>query len=230
MQAVILAGGLATRLRPLSEKNPKSMVLVNKKPFLEYQLDLFKRSGVFDVLLCVGHLGDSIEGYFGDGKKFGVNLTYSRERKRLLGTAGALKNAEKLLEKEFFLIYGDSYLPMDYRKPLELFHSLDKMGLNVVYKNHDKYEKSNMAVKDALVVKYSKDRGKDLMYIDAGLSIFKKRVLELIPSNQVFQLTEVFNELIRKRELLAFEAKQRFYQIGSFGGLEEVRKLLAEKN
>ena len=230
MQAVILAGGLATRLRPLSEKNPKSMVLVNKKPFLEYQLDLFKRSGVFDVLLCVGHLGDSIEEYFGDGKKFGVNLTYSRERKRLLGTAGALKNAEKLLEKEFFLIYGDSYLPMNYREPLKLFHSLDKMGLNVVYKNHDKYEKSNMAVKDALVVKYSKDRGKDLMYIDAGLSIFKKRVLELIPSNQVFQLTEVFNELIRKRELLAFETKRRFYQIGSFEGLEEVHKLLAEKN
>ena len=230
MQAVILAGGLATRLRPLSEKNPKSMVLVNKKPFLEYQLDLFKRSGVFDVLLCVGHLGDSIEEYFGDGKKFGVNLTYSREGKRLLGTAGALKNAEKLLEKEFFLIYGDSYLPMNYREPLELFHSLDKMGLNVVYKNHDKYEKSNMAVKDGLVVKYSKDGGRDLVYIDAGLSIFKKRVLELIPSNQVFQLTEVFNELIRKRELLAFEAKQRFYQIGSFEGLEEVHKLLAEKN
>ena len=229
MQAVILAGGLATRLRPLSEKNPKSMVLVNKKPFLEYQLDLFKRSGVFDVLLCVGHLGDSIEEYFGAGKKFGVNLTYSREGKRLLGTAGALKNAEKLLEKEFFLIYGDSYLPMNYREPLELFHSLDKMGLNVVYKNHDKYEKSNMAVKDGLVVKYSKEGGRDLVYIDAGLSIFKKRVLELIPSNRVFQLTEVFNELIRKRELLAFEAKQRFYQIGSFGGLEEVRRLLAKK-
>jgi NDP-sugar pyrophosphorylase family protein len=115
MQAVILAGGLGTRLRPLTAKRPKAMVSIAGRPFLEYQIGLLRDAGIDDIVLCVGYLAEQIIDYFGDGSSFGVRLRYSVERERLLGTAGAVKQAEPLLTDIFFLTYGDSYLRLDYR-------------------------------------------------------------------------------------------------------------------
>ncbi len=108
-QIVVLAGGMATRLGDLTRNTPKSMVKINGKPFLEYQLEMFKRSGFNRVLVCLGHLGKQIESYFGDGSRFAIDIKYSYEDKPL-GTAGALKTAGPLLDERFFTIYGDSYL------------------------------------------------------------------------------------------------------------------------
>ena len=227
MQLVILAGGLATRLYPLTSKVPKSMLEINKRPFLEYQLELLKEYEIKDVLLCLGYKGELIKNYFGDGKKFGVNLSYSYDGEKLLGTAGALKKAYKLLNDNFLLMYGDSYLPYDYWKIEEAFKNSEKLSLMVVYKNQNRFDKSNILIADDLVNVYDKTlKGENLEYIDAGLSILKKEVLSLVPEDEPFDLQELYKILISEEEMLAYEVKQRFYQIGSLEGLEEFKNLV----
>ena len=225
MQIAILAGGLATRLQPLTEKIPKSMIMINGKPFLQYQLEFLKRGGISDIVLCVGYLSEQIETHFGDGKRFGVDIKYSKEHERLLDTAGALKNAETLLEEEFFVMYGDSYLFLNFKEVQSHFQKFNKSALMVVYKNYDKYDKSNVAVGNGLIKKYDKKhKTNDMVYIDYGVSILRKKVLDVIPKGQVYSLESLFHELIKQKEMLAFETKKRFYEMGSYNGLEEFKK------
>ena len=224
MQIALLAGGLATRLRPLTTEIPKSLVQIDGKPFLEYQLNFLKEGGIKDIVLCVGYLGEQVESHFGDGSRFGVTIKYSHEGKQLLGTAGALKNAERLLEDEFFVMYGDVYLFIDFNAVMSYFHQFNKMGLMLVYKNFNQYDTSNVVIDGNLVKRYSKKRRtKDMVYIDYGTSILTKRALESFPSGQVYSLEQLFARMIQKKELLAYEVHKRFFEIGSREGLEEFR-------
>ncbi len=183
MQVAILAGGLATRLGSLTEDQPKSMIRVEGRPFLEYQLELLRRAGIENIVLCIGHMGNQIESWFGNGRRFGVHIRYSHED-RLLGTAGALRNAEALLDPVFFTLYGDSYLFLDFRAALAYFEPQNKLALMSVYKNYDKYDKSNCVIEDGVVKKFSKrEKTKDMVYIEYGANIFRKAVLKLIPEN-----------------------------------------------
>lgn len=227
MQIVILCGGKATRLYPLTKKIPKSMIKVEGKPFLEYQLNLLKKNGILDIILCVGHKAQQIKKYFRNGKKFGLKIKYSSDEKRPLGTGGALKKAENLLEDIFLVMYGDSYLPFNFQKAIEFFKKFDKPGMMVAYKNLNKYEPSNVEVEKNLVKSYSKKKKtKKMKYIDYGVSIFKKEALKFIPKNQVYDLSQLYRDLIKKRQLLAYPAEKRFYQIGSPNGLEEFKKYI----
>ena len=224
-QMVILAGGLGTRLGKLTKNIPKSMVLVDGKHFLHYQISLIKKYGIKDIVLCVGHLSEKIEKYFGDGNAYGVKITYSKEEKEL-GTAGAIKNARKYLEKNFFVMYGDSYLPINYLYVQSSFENKNKLGLNVVFANNDKFDKSNVSIKDGFIQKYDKENNsKNMHYIDYGLSIFDKNVLDFIPDGK-YDLGDLFNDLINKKQLLAFETKERFYEIGSLKGLSEFENFI----
>lgn len=226
MQVVILAGGLATRLGELAKKRPKSMVQVFGKPFLEYQLDFLHKNGVTDVLMCIGHLGKQIEDYFGDGHEFGVNMKYSREDK-LLGTAGALRNAESFVQEVFFTLYGDSYLFLNFQAAMSYFLSQNKLALMSVYKNFDCYDRSNVAIDGGLIRRFSKkDKSEDMVYIDYGANIFRKEVLRMIPEGKHYSLEDVFPKLIEMSELLAYEVKERFYEIGSPQGLREFEKYI----
>ena len=227
MQMVILCGGLATRLGDLAKNIPKSMTEIEGKPFLEYQIENLKKHSIKDIILCVGHLSEKIEGYFGNGKHFGVNIKYSRDGDRPLGPIGAVKNAEPLLEDVFLIMYGDSYLSVDFQKIYSNFIQQDKLGLMVVYKNCDKYDKSNLIVKNNMVVGYGeKDRTNDMIYIDYGTSILRKKTLDLVSKNTFYTTGQFFSDLIEKRELLAFEAKKRFYHIGNPKALDEFRKFI----
>jgi len=229
MQVAILAGGLATRLRPLTVKIPKSLLQIQNKPFLEYQLDFLKRGGVKDIVLCVGYLGEQIKRHFGNGKEFGVNISYSHEDKNLLGTAGALKNAQNLLQDTFFTMYGDSYLFLDFSAIMSYFKSQDKLALMTVYKNHDRYDKSNTVIAGNLVKYYSKkEKSEGMVYIEYGANIFKKEILEFIPEGQPYTLEALFPRLIEQEQLLAYEVHKRFYQIGSPEGLEEFKRYVLE--
>jgi len=226
MQVAILAGGLGTRLGALTIKQAKSMVRIEGRPFLEYQLDFLRRAGVADIVLCVGHLGEQIEDYFGDGKSFGVNIRYSLEG-RPLGTAGALKNAEHLLEDVFFVVYGDSYLLLDLSQVMAYFESQNKLALMTVYKNYGCYDKSNTAIEGNLVKRYSKkEKTEEMVYIDYGASIFRKKSLELIPEKQPYSLDDLFTGLVEQKQLLAFEVKERFYEIGSPQGFREFEQFV----
>lgn len=227
MQMVILAGGLATRMRPLTLKLPKSMLQIKGRPFLEYQLELLKEYEIKDILLCAGYKGELIKDHFGDGRKFGVNLSYSFDGDKLLGTAGALKKAYKLLNENFFLMYGDSYLPYDYQEIERHFKDSVKLSLMVAYRNQNRFDKSNLLIQDGMIKLYDKTlQGENLEYIDAGLSILKKEVLNLVPEEESYDLEELYRTLISEEEMSAFEVKQRFYQIGSFEGLEEFKNLV----
>jgi len=223
-QVVILAGGLATRLKPLTDAVPKSLVDIAGRPFLARQLDLLKRGGVTDIVLCVGHLGEMIEERFGDGRDFGVHLSYSYETKRLLGTAGALKNARHLLRDPFMVMNGDSYLTLDFSALMSYFKDKAVAGLMTVYRNEDRYDRSNVAVANGMVVRYSKkEKTPDMVYIDYGASVFQKSVLDSVPENEPYDLAAVYEELITRHHLSAFEVRQRFYEIGSPAGLAEFR-------
>lgn len=200
------------------------MVLVRGRPFLEYQLELLKAQGIRDVVLCIGHLGEQIERYFGNGERVGLDIRYNRED-RPLGTAGALKNAASLLNDTFFTMYGDSYLSLDFRHAMSYFQSQKKLALMTVYRNCDSYDGSNAAIQGSLVKKYSKqERTPDMVYIDYGANIFRKKVLSLVPEDQFYRLEELFPRLTEREELLAFEVGERFYEIGSLQGLKDFEK------
>ena len=219
---VIFCGGLATRLGDLAKDTPKSMIKIEGKPFLEYQIGMLKKQSIKDIVLCVGHLSEKIIEYFGDGKKFGVNIRYSHDDKKPLGPIGALKNAEPLLDEVFFIMYGDSYLFVDFKKVYSYFLEHDDLALMVAYKNFDKYDASNLVIKNGRIVACRKEnKTKDMVYIDYGTSILRKKVLELIPKDTYYSTVPFFSDLTKRKQLLAFEAKKRFYHIGTPEALEE---------
>jgi NDP-sugar pyrophosphorylase family protein len=229
MQAAILAGGLATRLGNLTKNQPKSLVQINGKAFLEYQLEFLARGGVRDIVLCLGHLGQMIPRNFGNGRKYRVNIQYSYEEEPL-GTAGALKKAEALLDDTFITLYGDSYLSLDFNQVVSLIKSKNKLGIMTVFKNNDRYDRSNTAIDGNLVKRYSKyRRTQDTVYIDYGAVVLKKEVLKLVPEKEFHSLEDLFVRLIEMEELLAFEVKERFYEIGSPQGLKEFKQYVSER-
>ncbi|MFA6129459.1 MAG: sugar phosphate nucleotidyltransferase [Candidatus Omnitrophota bacterium] len=227
MQVVILAGGKGMRLRPITKLVPKPMVPILGKPFLQYQLEFARSLGLKRFLFLTGYLGDQIKKYFGDGKKFGVKIDYSREKK-LLGTAGALRNAAPKLDKEFLLLNGDTFLPIDYNKLIKYFKQCGRVGMVSVYDNAKKIVANNIAVdKSGLVIKYDKEDHKGMVCVDSGAVVFKKEVLSLVPAGEFCSLeNDVFGKLIEKKELMVFTNSQRFYDMGSFQGLKVLKDKL----
>jgi len=228
MQMVILAGGLATRLGEISAKRPKSMTRVHGRPFIEHQIDLVRACGVTRFVLCVGHLGAQIRDHLGDGSRFGVRIAYSDEGETLLGTGGALKKAAPLLEECFCLMWGDSYLMLDYGDVARMFRDRESEALMVVYRNENRGDRSNVALRAGKVTCYDKWRDdSDMIYIDNGLSLFSKRVLDRIPGDRPYGVEQVFKELAEDGLLDAYVTTQRFYEIGSASGIEELERFLA---
>jgi len=227
----VLAGGLATRLRPITEKIPKSLVPVAGRPFLAHQLELLHARGIRRAVLCIGYLGEMIQRDFGDGSAFGVRLDYSFDGPKLLGTGGALKRALPLLGDEFFVLYGDSYLPVEYRPIAEFFRRSGKLGCMTVYHNEGRYDTSNVVFRDGEIAVYDKkDRPPDMRYIDYGLSLFRAPVFDAYSGDQPFDLAEVMGKLVREKQLAGYEIRERFYEIGSPAGLAELETLLKSKS
>lgn len=225
----ILAGGLATRLRPITEKIPKSLVPVAGKPFLTYQLELLRSRGIRHAVLCVGYLGEMIQRDYGN-EAFGIKLDYAFDGPKLLGTGGAIKRALPMLGPEFFVLYGDSYLPIEYRPIAEFFQRSGKLGCMTVYHNEGKYDTSNVVFADGEIKVYDKKaRLPEMRHIDYGLSLFKAAAFDGYSTEQPFDLAEVMGKLVREKQLAGYEVKERFYEIGSPVGLEELENLLSAK-
>lgn len=227
MQVVILAGGLGTRLRPLTETIPKALVPIAGRPFIEYQIELLRRGGVTDLIICVGHLGHLIEEHLGDGRRFGVSIRYGYERDGLLGTAGAIKNVEALLADAFLVQYGDSYLLVDYADVTRYLRQHNALGLMVVYKNDDRWDRSNVVIDGDYVRAYDKtNKLPGMVYIDFGVLVFRREVFTDIPLSVPTDLSTVHQSLIAQGQLLAYETHERFYEVGSTAGLREFETLL----
>ncbi|MBV8841323.1 MAG: nucleotidyltransferase family protein [Bryobacterales bacterium] len=222
----ILAGGLATRLRPTTETIPKTLIEIGGEPFLAHQLRLLNRSGIERVVLCVGYLGEQIQKYAGNGSRFGVHVDYSYDGSRLLGTAGAVRQALTMLGDSFFVLYGDSYLPCDYRAVEQTFLDSGKLGLMTVFHNEGKWDTSNVEFSGGRLVRYDKrSRTPRMRHIDYGLGVFRSAAFAALPGGQPYDLAALYQDLLARDELAAHEVGERFYEIGSFAGIRELESL-----
>lgn len=224
----ILAGGLGTRLNSIvPETVPKALVPVANRPFLAYQLQLLKAQNVRKVVLCVGHLGEMIEKYFGDGSELGMELVYSFDGPKLLGTAGALAKALPFLGEHFFVIYGDSYLAIDFAGVAEAYFKSGKPGLMTVYQNEGRWDTSNVWFEDGEMRVYSKrNRLPEMRYIDYGLSVFSAEVFRELPTDEATDLSIVMERLVAEKQLVGYPVAQRFYEVGSVSGVKEFEELV----
>ncbi len=226
MTLVILAGGMATRLYPVTLEIPKSLIDINGKPFIQHQINLIKSKGISKIVLCLGNFAKPIEDYLGDGNSDSLDIKYSYDGETLLGTGGAIKKAFPLLSDPFMIMYGDSYLNIEYIDIMEYFNNFDKLGLMTVLKNENKWDKSNIVFTDGRIVKYEKIDDAEFEYIDYGFSILRKSALTPFIREDKFDLKDVFKDLILKGEMLGLEVFNRFYEIGSFQGIEETKDYL----
>jgi NDP-sugar pyrophosphorylase family protein len=231
MQAVILAGGLGTRLGPITAQVPKPMVPVAGVPYLEHQLRLLERQSIRNVVVLTGYLGNMVEDYFGDGRRVGMSIRYSREPAPL-GTGGALRLAAHLLDEQFLVIYGDSYLAIDYRDVAQSLDVSGATGLVVVYDNRlaDTSVRNNIAVDaEGFVVRYDKEAADDagLTFVEAGVLAFRRSIIGLIPEGIVSLEKQLYSNLIVARQLRAYRTSQRFYDIGTPGRLRAFEAYLS---
>ena len=230
MPVAILAGGLATRLRPVTETIPKALVEINGEPFLAHQLRLLAASGIRRVTLCIGYRGEMIQSYAGNGGRFGLEVTYSPDGPQLRGTAGAVAQARPLLGEEFFVLYGDSYLPCDYRAVGQAFESSGKLALMTVFDNGDRWDASNVIFSGGRILSYSKKRRTPEMHcIDYGLGAFHASAFDAIPPAGAHDLADLYADLLARNQLAGFEVHERFYENGSFAGIQELSQYLAHK-
>lgn len=226
----ILAGGLATRLRPITQQIPKSLIEIAGQPFLAHQLRLLQSAGLRKIVLCVGYRGEMIEREFQDGSGSGLKLSYSYDGPELLGTGGALKKALPLLGKNFLVLYGDSYLPIDYVEPARAFLASEKLGLMTVFRNEGRWDASNVSFADGIIRSYDKThQTPGLRYIDYGLGVLSAEALAGWAEPKAFDLADVYRDLISRNQLAGHEVKERFYEIGSPAGLAELDAVLRKQ-
>ncbi|HSR97459.1 MAG TPA: sugar phosphate nucleotidyltransferase [Kofleriaceae bacterium] len=229
MPVAILAGGVATRLGPITQTIPKALVEVAGAPFIAHQLALLRAAGIRRAVLCVAHLADQIEAVVGDGRGFGVEVAYSHDGGTRLGTGGALRRALPLLGDRFLVLYGDSYLRCDYAAIGQAFAASGKLGLMTVYRNDGRFDRSNVSFREGRILRYDKTPGlSDMTHIDYGLGALAAGALADRPVGPL-DLAAVYQDLLARDQLAGYEVHERFYEIGSPPGLEETRRLLSEE-
>jgi NDP-sugar pyrophosphorylase family protein len=226
----ILAGGLGTRLRPATDKMPKALLRVADEPFLVHQLRLLRSHGLHKIVLCVGFLGDMIRAEVGDGSDLGLEIAYSFDGPTLLQTGGAVKRALPKLGKRFLVMYGDSYMPVNYAAIVEAFVHSGKPGLMTILKNEGRWDASNVRFEDGEILCYDKKlRTPEMHHIDYGIAVLTAAVFASFPGNLAFDLADVYSRLVSDKQMAAYEVKERFYEIGSCQGLMELDSLLRGK-
>jgi NDP-sugar pyrophosphorylase family protein len=223
----LLAGGLATRLRPLTTTMPKSLIPVAGESFLAHQLRLLQAGGIREVVICCGFLGSQIEDFAGDGSRFGLSITYSYDGETPLGTGGALRAALPLLGRQFLVMYGDSWLTEPIEPIWRAFCESGKPALMTVFRNENRWGASNVEYRKGVVVRYDKRRLSTAMHhIDYGFQVLDAGVLDHW-SLPVFDLADVLSGLANYSLLAGYETEERFYEIGSFRGLQDTEAVVA---
>jgi MurNAc alpha-1-phosphate uridylyltransferase len=227
----ILAGGLATRLRPITETIPKALVDVAGQPFVNRQLRYLRTQGITKVVLCVGYLAEQIESVVGDGSQFGLEVHYSHDGPKLLGTGGALRQALPSLGNKFFVLYGDSFLPVDFASIQRAYCAAEKPALMTVLRNENRWDKSNVLFQDGRLTEYNKQNpSAEMDHIDYGLGIVSDQVLTGFPLGEPFDLADIYHKLSLQGLLAGFEVNERFYEIGSYSGLQEAAEYFCRKD
>jgi NDP-sugar pyrophosphorylase family protein len=228
LPVAVLAGGLATRLRPVTETIPKALVDVAGRPFVEHQLDWLQGQGIERVVFSVAYRGEMIRDVVGDGGRWGLSIEYVFDGDRLRGTGGAIRRALPSLGAVFMILYGDSYVRCDLRALERAYFAAGCSGMMTVFRNDDRWDRSNVLFGDGRVLRYDKlNRTPDMHHIDYGVGVLSARALEPFSSDEAFDLAAVYQRLLASEDLAAFEVSERFYEIGSPEGLEETRRFFA---
>jgi D-glycero-D-manno-heptose 1,7-bisphosphate phosphatase len=229
-QAVILAGGRGTRLKPLTDTVPKPMILMNGKPFLEYLIEMLKENGIHEIVLLLGYLPEKIIEYFGDGERFGVKIKYSiSDVSDETGTR--IKKAEKVLQNYFLLMYCDNYFPLNLKKLLEFHERQNTFASVLVYTNKDKITKNNIFVDEkGFVITYDPARKQqNLNGVDLGFFILNKKIMEWMPKKDFSFQNIIIPKLIKEQQLSGHLVNHRYYSIGSLERLPITEKFLQHK-
>ena len=233
VQCVILAGGLGSRMVAYTGGQSKHLIPVLGKPFAHYQLTWLAGHGIKEIVYCLGHMGESIEEYVGDGSDWGLRVRYVYDGEKLLGTGGALRRAYEanVLNRWFFVLYGDSFLPFDFRALGAAFLAQAKPAMMAVYRNRQMYDKSNVLFENGLLSLYMKNAPGDILsamhWIDYGVSALKSGIIEReVPSGEVYDLSVLYNRLSTHGDLAGFEVAERFYEVGSISGLRDFEEWL----
>ena len=227
MQCVILAGGLATRMRPLTDTCPKTLLPVSGRPFAYHQLHWLASQGVDEVIYCIGHQGEMIRRYCESQPSPVGSIRFVDEGEQLRGTGGALRLAREqgVLDESFLVIYGDSFLPVEFAPVWEAFHASGMPALMTVLRNEGRWDRSNVIYENGRLLLYDKQTDPRMRYIDYGLSAFRRDLFDHRP--EVFDLAVLLHELSLYGRLAGFEVQQRFYEIGSPAGLQDLEQYLA---
>ncbi len=230
LPVAILAGGLATRLLPITETVPKALVDVAGRPFAEHQVEWLSAQGIERIVFLVGYRGEMVSEALGNGARWGLRIEYVSDGPTLLGTGGALQRARGVLGDAFFVMYGDSYLDCDLRAIEKAFHASGQPALMTVIGNANRWDASNVLLENGRIVRYNKrHRTPDMQHIDYGLSIVSALALEPYPPGEPFDLATVYQDIANEGRLAAYEVTSRFYEIGSPDGLEETREYLQSR-
>jgi MurNAc alpha-1-phosphate uridylyltransferase len=230
LPVAILAGGLATRLHPITARIPKSLVEVAGRPFVEHQIRLLRSSGFTDLVFLVGHMQEAIRAALGDGSRGGVRIRYVSDGPFPRGTGGAIQQALGELGNQFLVMYGDSYLECDYSAVERALTRSGKSAVMTVYRNENRWDRSNVVFDDGRIVKYDKQaQTSDMRHIDYGLGAFHAHVFTMPGPDEAFDLATVYRQLIANGDLAGLEVKKRFFEIGSPAGLDEIHAYLTAK-
>jgi len=221
LPVAILAGGLGKRLGQKTINKAKVLIDVAGKPFISRQLNYLRDQGIKDIVICIAYLGEQIKDYIGNGSKYNLKIFYSDDGDQLLGTGGSVKKACRILGENFFILYGDSFLPIDFSLVEKSYFQQKKPALMTVLKNEGHWDKSNAYFKDKCVEYNKKNPQKNMHYIDYGLNVVKNSIFYNFPSNKAFDLADVFEDLSSKNLLAGLEIYDRFYEIGSINGLND---------
>ena len=229
-QAVILAGGLGTRLKPFTDCAPKPMFPIQGVPFIEYLLKQIKRFGINEVLILLGYMPEAIMDYLGDGEKYGIDIKYSVTSADN-ETALRLKLAERELHEVFLLMYCDNYCPIDFDRLCREYCQNDAMIQISAYSNTDGYSRSNLKIaSNGRIEVYDKKRlDSDLQGVDIGYSIVNRKTVELLGKKNVNFEAEVFPLLVKEKKLYATVTDHRYYSIGSYERIELTKKFFEGK-
>jgi NDP-sugar pyrophosphorylase family protein len=226
----LLAGGLATRLRPITENIPKALVEVSGRPFIDHQLELLRDNGIRHVVLCVGYLGEMLRDHLGDGSRFGMHLDYAFDGPKLLGTGGAIRRALPMLGETFWVMYGDSYMDIDYRAVLAAFEQSGAEGLMTVLRNDNRWDRSNVVFENGTLLRYDKrNQTADMRYVDYGVALLRSSAVERLPIDAVSDLADLYRDMVAGGRMVGYEVTRRFYEIGSPQGLRETQEYLAAR-
>jgi NDP-sugar pyrophosphorylase family protein len=226
----LLAGGLATRLRPYTQTMPKALVPVAGRPFIDHQLDLLRRNGIRKVVMCLGYLGEMVRDHLGDGSSRGMEIQYSFDGEKLLGTGGAVRRAMPMLGNVFWIMYGDSYMDIDYRAVLSAFDKQPSAdGLMTILHNAGRWDTSNVIYRDSRLIKYDKrSKSEEMQFIDYGVAILRRSAIESIPPNTAADLADLYSRLVSEGKMIGYEVKNRFYEIGTPESLAEADAYLRQ--